>query len=88
VPTSKRPQIDNVQYPRIPSWILKGVSGEEVVNHEAWQSDVNHQRIECRDTQISCIDAKSLAKPPEVCRPQEGLKANVPKHPEVLGRAN
>jgi hypothetical protein len=50
VPTSKRPQIDNVQYPRIPSRILKGVSGEEFVNHEAWQSDVNLQRMECRDT--------------------------------------
>jgi hypothetical protein len=50
VPTSKRPQTDNVQYPRIPSRILKGVSGEEVVNHEAWQSDVNLQRMECRDT--------------------------------------
>jgi hypothetical protein len=27
-----RSQIDDVQYPRIPSWILEGVSHEEVVN--------------------------------------------------------
>jgi hypothetical protein len=33
VPTSKRPQVDDVQYPRIPSRILKGVSNEEVVNY-------------------------------------------------------
>jgi hypothetical protein len=32
VPTSKRSQIDDVQYPRIPSRILKGVSNEEVVD--------------------------------------------------------
>jgi hypothetical protein len=32
VPTLKRPQINDVQYPRIPSRILKGVSHEEVVN--------------------------------------------------------
>jgi hypothetical protein len=30
--TSKRPQINNVQYPRIPSNILKGASHEEVVD--------------------------------------------------------
>jgi hypothetical protein len=41
----------------------------------------------CRDTQISCIAAKSLAEPPEVCRPQDGLKSEAPKHPEILGRA-
>jgi hypothetical protein len=29
VPTSKRPQINNVQYPRIPSRILKGASLEK-----------------------------------------------------------
>jgi hypothetical protein len=33
--TSKRPQIDDVQYPRIPSRILKGASNEEVSNDEA-----------------------------------------------------
>jgi hypothetical protein len=42
--------------------------------------------MECRDTQISCIAAKSLAEPPEACRPQEGLKIEAPKNP-VLGRA-
>jgi hypothetical protein len=30
VPTLKRPQIINVQYPRIPSRILKNMSHEEV----------------------------------------------------------
>jgi hypothetical protein len=33
-PTSKRPQIDDVQYPRVPSRILKGTSHEEVANDE------------------------------------------------------
>jgi hypothetical protein len=32
VPTSKRPQVDDVPYPRIPSIILKGASNEEVVD--------------------------------------------------------
>jgi hypothetical protein len=41
----------------------------------------------CTDTQISCIAAKSLAEPLEACRPQEGLKTEAPKHPEILGRA-
>jgi hypothetical protein len=35
VPTSKRPQINNVQYPRIPSKILKGTPHEEVVDDVA-----------------------------------------------------
>jgi hypothetical protein len=43
--------------------------------------------MECRDTLISFIAAKSLAEPLEACRPQEGLKAKAPKHPEVLCRA-
>jgi hypothetical protein len=30
--TSKKPQINYAQYPRVPSRILKGVSHEEVVN--------------------------------------------------------
>jgi hypothetical protein len=34
VPTSKGPQIDDVQYPRIPNKILKSVSHEKVVNDE------------------------------------------------------
>jgi hypothetical protein len=87
VPTSKRPQINNAQYPRIPSKVLEGTSNEEDVNHEACQSDVNLERMECRDTQISCIAAKSLAEPLEVCRPHEGLKSKAPKHPEVHDRA-
>jgi hypothetical protein len=32
MPTSKRPQINNAQYSRIPSKVLKGASNEEVVN--------------------------------------------------------
>jgi hypothetical protein len=43
--------------------------------------------VECRDTQISYIAAKSLAEPPEACRPQEGLESIAPKHPAILGRA-
>jgi hypothetical protein len=33
------------------------------------------------------MDARSLAEPPEACRPQEGLKSISPKHREILGRA-
>jgi hypothetical protein len=87
MPTSKRPLSDVVPYPRIPSRILKGASREGVVNDEAWQGDVNREHMECRDTQISRMAAKSLAGPPEACRPQGGLKMKAPKHPEVLGRA-
>jgi hypothetical protein len=43
--------------------------------------------MECRDTQISSIAAKSLAEPLEAWRPQEGFKSIAPKHPEALGRA-
>jgi hypothetical protein len=43
--------------------------------------------MEGRDTQISCMTAKSLAEPPEACRPQEGLKEKEPKQPEMVGRA-
>jgi hypothetical protein len=32
VPTSKRPQINNAQYPRIPNKVLKAVSYEKVVD--------------------------------------------------------
>jgi hypothetical protein len=73
MPTSKRSQIDDVQYPRIPSRILKGGSYKEVVdyvvNDEDWQSDVNLECMECRDTQISYMAARSLAEPLEACRP-------------------
>jgi hypothetical protein len=48
---------------------------------------VGLEQTECRDTQISYTGAKSLAEPPEACRPQEGLKLAAPKHPEMLGRA-
>jgi hypothetical protein len=37
--------------------------------------------MECRDTQISCIAAKSLAGPLEACRPQEGLKSRSAQAP-------
>jgi hypothetical protein len=43
--------------------------------------------MECRDTQISYMAARSLAEPLEACRPKEGLKSIAPKHPEALGRA-
>jgi hypothetical protein len=43
--------------------------------------------MECRDTRISCVAAKSLAEPPEACRPQEGFKSTAPKQSEILGRA-
>jgi hypothetical protein len=33
VTTSKRPQINSAQYPRIPSKVLIGTSREEVVDH-------------------------------------------------------
>jgi hypothetical protein len=33
VPTSKRPQVNNDQYPRIPSKVLEGTSNEEVVDY-------------------------------------------------------
>jgi hypothetical protein len=48
---------------------------------------VGLEQTECRDTQISCTDAKSLAESPKACRPQEGLKLAAPKHPEMFGRA-
>jgi hypothetical protein len=83
VPTSKRPQIRNVQYPRIPNRILKGVLS--TMKHSTMM--FNLECMEYRDTQISCIAARSLAEPLEACRPQEGLKSKAPKHPEVLGRA-
>jgi hypothetical protein len=51
------------------------------------EENVDLESMECRDTQISCIAAKSLAEQLEACRPQEGLKTKAPKHPEVLGRA-
>jgi hypothetical protein len=61
--TSKRPRINYAQYLRIPSRILKVVLPEEVVNDEVWQNNVDLERMECRDIQISCMAAKSLAEP-------------------------
>jgi hypothetical protein len=43
--------------------------------------------MECRDTQISCVAMRRLVEPLEACRPQEGLKTQAPKHPEILGKA-
>jgi hypothetical protein len=34
VPTSKRPQINNAQYPRIPSKVLEGTLREDVVQDD------------------------------------------------------
>jgi hypothetical protein len=77
MPTSKRPQIDDVQYLRIPSKVLKGTSNEEVIDDAVAEvamsktvadEDVKYvdlERMECRDTQISCMAAKSLAGPLE-----------------------
>jgi hypothetical protein len=48
---------------------------------------IDLERMECRDTKISCMATRTLAEPLEACRPQEGLKSKAPKHPEVLGRA-
>jgi hypothetical protein len=43
--------------------------------------------MECGDSHISCMAAKSLAEPLEACRPKEGLKSIAPKHPEAFDRA-
>jgi hypothetical protein len=48
---------------------LESASYEEVVNDESWQSDINLERMECRDIQIYCMAAKSVAEPLEACRP-------------------
>jgi hypothetical protein len=76
----KSSQVNDVQYPRIPSKILKGASYEEVVydvvaevvmfgvGRRLSQKSVDLERMECRDTQISCMAARSLVEPPEACR--------------------
>jgi hypothetical protein len=75
VPTSKRPQINNAQYLGIPSEILKSARVKkssivvETNDDEAGGNNVDLERVECRDIQISCIDAKSLAETLEACRP-------------------
>jgi hypothetical protein len=45
------------------------------------------EHMECRDTQISCMAARSLAEPLEACRPQGGLKLEAPRYPGIPGRA-
>jgi hypothetical protein len=42
----------------------------EAVNNEV----IDLERMKCRDTQISCMAARSLAEALEACRPKEGLK--------------
>jgi hypothetical protein len=54
----------------------------ETNNDETSENNVDLKRMECRDTQISCIAAKSLAEPPEACRPQESL---ITRRAQVLG---
>jgi hypothetical protein len=67
--------------------VVDHVVAEVAVSEIVTVETVNLDHVECRGTQISCIAAKSLAKPPEACRPKEGLKSIAPKHPEALGRA-
>jgi hypothetical protein len=68
---------------KVVNHVVVAVVVSEIVTVET----VNLDNMECRDTQISCIAAKSLAEPPEACQPKEGLKSIAPKHPGVLGRA-
>jgi hypothetical protein len=84
MPTSKRPQVDDVHYLRIPSRIMKGALHEEVVDDESGRNNVDLERMECRDTQISCMAIRSLAEPLEACRPQEGLKMKRPSTRKYL----
>jgi hypothetical protein len=52
VPTLKKTQINDVQYPRIPSRILKGASHEEVVNDETDKEMVEAVNDEARNLLI------------------------------------
>jgi hypothetical protein len=72
---------------RIPSRTLKGASYEEVVNDESWKIDVNLERMECRDTQISCITAESLQSHPRHDDLKKLSRQKAPKNPNILGRA-
>jgi hypothetical protein len=56
--TSKRSQINDVQYPRVSNRILKGTSHEEVVNDESNEAMLIFELMACRDIQISCITAR------------------------------
>jgi hypothetical protein len=67
--------------------VVDHVVAEVAVSETVTDKTVNLDHVECRDTQISCIAARSLAKPPEACRPRKDLKSIAPKHPEALGRA-
>jgi hypothetical protein len=67
--------------------VIDHVVAEIAVSEIVAVKTVNLDHAECRDTQISCIAAKSLAEPPEACRPKEGLKTKAPKYPGVPGRA-
>jgi hypothetical protein len=72
---------------------LQGVSNEEVIDDvvavvamlglidDEAINLVIFDRLECRDIEISCIAARSLAEPPEACRPQEGLKTKSAQAP-------
>jgi hypothetical protein len=66
---------------------VNDVVAEVAMSETVTVETVNLGHVECRDTQISCIAARSLVEPPEACRPKEGLKSIAPKHPEALGRA-
>jgi hypothetical protein len=49
----------------------------ETVNDEV----IDLECMECRDTQISCMAARSLAEPLEACRPWEGRKTRSAQEP-------
>jgi hypothetical protein len=51
------------------------------------KKSVDIEHMVCIDTQISHMAVRSLAEPLEACRPQEVLRTEAPKHPEILGRA-
>jgi hypothetical protein len=87
MPTSKRPQIDDVQYPRVPSRILKGTSHEEVVNDETdeimlilniWSVETPRYPAKLQGVWQSHPRHADLKK----VSSQKALK-----HPEILGRA-
>jgi hypothetical protein len=86
MPTSKRPQINDVQYPRIPSKILKGVLHEDVVNDESWPSDVlNVWNVET-PRYLAWLQRvwQSYSRRVDL---RKVSNQEVPKHPEILGRA-
>jgi hypothetical protein len=54
--------------------VVAEVAMVETNDDESVGRNIEFERMECRDIQISRIAAESLAGPPEACRPQEGLK--------------